>query len=89
MSLPACKLSYITEHAHSFGFTDPSWSELSAWKSISGADVNLWDLSAIRSVIRSYQSARIEFDNTAAPMPAIGDIDQNAVADQVRAAMRG
>ena len=86
---PKCSAFYIVELVHEVGLSSSSWSEINAWVSAAGVRVNRWELNAIYRTIKTYQSAVLEYDNTDKPSPAAVDIDRDAVADQVRAAMRG
>lgn len=87
--MPVSSAHHLIELAHEFGFASSSWAELDSWLSVSGASVNRWEKNAIIRMVKVYSSSYAEFNNTNLPSPTEFGVDQDAVADQVRAAMRG
>jgi hypothetical protein len=87
--MPPCSAAHIVESCHEIGFQSVTWQEIGAWSSLVGVSLNRWESNAIYRTIKTYLSAIHEYDGKDVPSPAIVEVDKDAVADQVRAAMRG
>lgn len=72
------------------GLTDLTWQEISAWMQATRTHVSRWEAVALREMAASYQSAIVQYDQKNEPAPWVDkDFDRDAVANQMRRALRG
>ncbi len=72
------------------GLYEQPWSELAGFIQAHGLELEAWEITAIRQIANAYTAAVAEYRGKEAAAPyTAGQIDREAVANDVRKALRG
>jgi len=77
---------YVAEMAMEYGFKT-EWSELNAWNSLTGSNLNRFESKAVYLMSVTYQNKHGEYDGKDAPRPFVGNTRPDS--NLIKIALRG